>query len=246
MDKQLLISLGLTNSQAKAYLMLVQYGALTPPEISTKINESRTNTYKVLDKLAELGLASKEDSSKKITYRPGNPTVLETLAKERRDQVLDHEQQIKLAMPKLLTFFYTYSQQPGIRFFQGKEGIKQVFDDMLRTRQDIYLIRSPADVSFYDEDYFRKFRKHRAKLGIKTYALTPDLPQANHNPDIDVANLFFRTWLPKDYTSSVEWNAYGDKLAIISYGEEAIAMIIDSQQIAGSFKILHALLRRAG
>lgn len=242
----MLVSLGLNDAQAKAYLTLTQYGSLTPPELAVKIKESRSNTYKVLDKLAELRLVHKVDAAKKLVYRASNPSSLEALSKKQRDLALAREDQVRQAMPKLLTFFYTYSEQPGVRFFTGSEGIKHIFNDMLRTRQDIYLVRSPADVSFYDEHYFERFRRQRAKLGIKTYAITPDLANANHNPVIDEANLFQRTWIGKeDYTSSVEWNAYGNKLAIISYGEEAIGMIIDSPQIAASFKQLFELTHKS-
>lgn len=244
MDLKTLTDIGLTSSQAKAYLTLVQFGSLSPPEVGKKIKETRTNAYKILDKLAELGLATKNESSKKIVFSASNPIALEAFAKKHRDEVLEQEKKIKLAMPTLMNFFYTYSEQPGVRFFQGKEGIKQIFDDMLRTHQDIYLIRSPADVPFYGEQFFENFKKQRAKLKIKTFALTPDVPSANHNPEIDEKNLFSRTWLKSDaYNSAVEWNAYGNKLAIISYGEEAIGMIIESPLIADSFRQLFNMLR---
>lgn len=238
-----MLDLGLTKSQAKAYLCLVQFGPSYPPGLAKKISESRTNTYKVLDKLVELGLARKKESLKKMLYTAGHPSALETLAKKHREEVLSQEHKINTSMPTLLNFFYTYSEQPGVRFFQGKDGIKNIFDDMLRTRQNIYLVRSPADIEFYDEKFFSEFKAKRAKLGIKTYALTPDISSANHDEQIDKTNLFFRSWIGKDdYTGSVEWNMYGNKLAIISYGEEAIGMIIESPLIAESFRQLFELL----
>lgn len=246
MNTETLIDLGLTASQAKAYLNLMQFGLLTPPLLANKIKETRSNTYKILERLEELGLATKDKTSSKLAYRATNPIALEALAQEQRNAALEREQQVKQALPKLLSFFYTYSEQPGVRFFQGKEGIQEIFNDMLRTRQTIYLVRSPADVSFYDESFFQQFKRKRAKLGIETHAITPDVASANHDPTIDADNLFIRTWIGADqYDSSVEWNTYGDKLAIISYGEEAIGMIIESPQIAASFRQLFSLLRMA-
>lgn len=246
MDPSMLTSLGLTGSQAKAYLVLVQLGSMKPTEMATKIKESRTNIYKILDRLTDLGLTVKDESGKTIRYRAENPVVLETLARQHRDKVLEQEKKIKMAMPNLLNFFYTYSEQPGVRFFQGKENIKGIFEDILRTHQTVYLIRSPADVSFYDKPFFDKFKKQRAKLGIKTLGLTPDHPNANRNPEIDAAELFTRTWLPAGYYSgSAEWYVYGNKMAIVSYGEEAIGMIIESPIIAESFKQIFGLLQAA-
>lgn len=246
MDTTLLQKIGLNNGQAKAYLALTQYGSMPANELSQKINESRTNTYKILETLEQIDLVTKADQNKKLHFKANNPTKLEDLALKKRNQVLKHEQEIKNAMPALLNFFYTYSEQPGVRFFQGKDGLKHIFDDMLRTRQDIYLVRSTHDVSFYDNNFYKEFQKKRAKLGIKTHALTPDVSSANHDPEKDKSNLFERTWMPKnDYTGASEWNVYGSKLAIISYGEEGIGMIIESPIVADSFRQLFGIMKSA-
>jgi sugar-specific transcriptional regulator TrmB len=237
MNTDLLVSIGLTESQAKAYLTLVQHGKLTPPVLAAKISETRTNTYKILERLAEMQLVAKDPHENKTTYRIQSPLALEALAREHRNQALAKEKRIKDSLPTLLSYFYTYAEQPGVRFFQGKEEIKEIFNDMLRTRKDVYLLRSPADVTFYDEMFFADFRKKRTKLGIKTHALTPNVASAVHNEDVDHINNFTRSWIPADaYTASVEWDIYGDKVALISYGKEAIGLIIESPQIAESFK----------
>lgn len=243
MDVKTLTEIGLTGSQAKAYIFLVQHGSATPPDLATHTDETRSNAYKLLERLEELGLARKDEHAKKALYRIGHPSALEELAKKARETATQQEQRVKDAMPALLNFFYTYSDQPGIRFFQGKNGIRHIFEDMLRTRRTIYLLRSPADVRFYDEEFFAKFRKQRARLGIQTRALTPDIASAVHNDEADKQNNFIRTWLPADaYDANVEWDIYGDKVALISYGEEAIGMIIESPQIAASFRQIFELL----
>lgn len=244
MDTDTLTAIGLTNSQAKAYLVLVQNGSISPPELAHQTNETRSNAYKILDRLAELGLAIKSKRGKNIIFYVSNPVSLETIAKKQRDIALEQEKKVKLSMPALLNYFYTYSQQPGVRFFQGKDGIVQILNDILRTKKTVHLIRSPHDNDFYDGPEFESFKRKRAQLGIKTQALTPSTPTANRNPDVDAAQLFTRTWLPKGgYEGSVDWYIYGNKLAIISYGDEAIGMIIESPQVADSFKQLFNLLR---
>lgn len=246
MDIAVLTDIGLTEAQAKAYITLTQLGPTAPPALAEKINETRSNTYKVLDKLVELGLARKLEHDNKIRYRVENPTALEALARQKRDTALAEEKRIKDALPKLMTFFYTYSEQPGVRFYQGADGIRQVFEDMLRTRQDIYLLRSPADVKFYDEAFFAEYRRKRSELGIRTIAITPNVASAVHNTDVDKINKFTRTWIPADaYTANVQWCIYGNKVALISYGDEAIGMIIESPQIAESFRQAFNLIRSA-
>jgi sugar-specific transcriptional regulator TrmB len=245
MDATLLEQIGLNPTQAKAYLALISSGSLTPPQLSDKIQITRTNAYEVLKQLTELKLAIKSGAGAKLTYRPENPANLENLMESHRNQVIEHETRLRSLMPQLMTYFYTYSEQPGVRFYQGKEGIIKVYEDMLRTRQTIYFLRSTADDKFMGLEFYNKFRLERAKLSIETIALTPDVPGVNRDPAVDEQNLFRRTWFdPNLYTAPVEWDIYGNKVAILSFGEEALATIIESPQIAEAMRQMFQLMQR--
>lgn len=244
MDTQTLEQFGLNKTQAKAYLALIRNGTLTPPALAKITGETRTNSYTVLDRLVELGLAKKLEKNKKFVYRVENPVALERLANKHRTEALQREKQVKDAMPTLLNFFYTFSEQPGVRFFQGKDGIEEIYDDTLRTRKEIYLLRSPDDKDLMSDEYLQIYKGRRAKLGITTHTLSPDVPSATRDPENDKANLIDRTWLPKGaYTAPVEMDIYGNKVALISFGEEAMGTIIESPQIAEAMKQLFVLVR---
>jgi len=243
MDIKLLTDIGLNKTQAKAYIALVKQGSLTPPALAKLINETRTNAYTVLDKLTELGLAKKSERDKKLVYKVENPVALEKLVIANRHEALEREKKIKNAMPTLLNYFYTYSEQPGVRFFQGKEGIEDIYKDQLHTGKTIRVIRSWKDRDFFGKGVYSIWRKRPAKHGIPTIMLSPDVPDANNDPELDKKLLFSRTWMNKnDYTAPVEWDIYGDKVSIISFGEEAIGMIIESPQIADSMRQLFAIM----
>lgn len=239
MDTHLLEEIGLTSSQARAYYALVAHGICSAPTIAPIIKESRSNTYKILDKLCSLGLAAKNQKGNRITYAAANPVALEQLLRKKAAQLDLQERRFNAALPSMLDFFFTHSEKPGIRFFEGKEGMKQIYSEMLQTGETLYLLRSPDDVRFYDETFFAELRKKRRLLGIKTVAITPDVPSANHDPKIDKQNNLVRTWIPaKDYTAQVEWNVAGSKVALLSFGKEAMGILIESEQIAESFRQL--------
>lgn len=244
MNEEILINLGLNSTQAKAYLALVRHGSLTPPQLAKKTGETRTNAYTVLDKLVELGLAKKEESKKKLSYRVENPVALEKLVKQHRDDALAREKLVKDSMPALLNFFYTYSEQPGVKFYQGVEGIKDIYKDTLRTGQEIFLLRSLHDQETMSADYFDEYRRKRAKLGLQTYMLSPGGAHNDTRKATDEELKIFRIELPKGaYTAPVEMDIYGDKVALISFGEEAMGTIIESPQIAEAMKQLFSLAR---
>lgn len=246
MDNKTLESIGLTESQSKAYITLVQHGSMTAPALAEKINETRTNSYKILDKLTELGLARKDESAKIIVYRVENPVAIESLAIKERNAVLDREKQIRNAMPTLLNYFYTFSEQPGVRFFHGESGLRELLNDILRVRKDVYILRSPADAPTLGEKYFAGYRARRAKLGIKTHIVVQDNPKSRSHSHTDGPLHITRTWLPKNtYNAPVEWDVYGDKVAIISYAQETIGIMIESPQIANSFRQAFTLFQQA-
>ena len=233
MNVKTLTGIGLNETQAKVYLLLIKNGSLTPPQTATALNTKRTNAYAVLDQLDVLGLATKKEHQKKITYWAENPIALEKLAKNKRAEALEHEKLVQLSMPALLNYFYTFTDQPGVRFFQGLEGIKEIYNDMLRTAKDIYLIRSPHDQDLLSTEYFIKFKQKKSNLNIRTHMLNPQENREIWNDKTDKQYNTIRTQIKSSqYTAKVEISTYGDKVSIISFGEEAIGMIIDSPQIA--------------
>jgi len=244
MNTELLQQLGLTSVQAKAYMQLIQSGEVPASELAKQIGETRTNTYMVLDKLIAMALVEKREQKKVATFRATNPTNLEKLTTEKKNSINSAESAIKAAMPQLLSYYFTFSSEPGVRFYQGKEGIIKVYEDILRTKKPVYLIRTPSEQTYLGEDFMQKYIDKRVKLAIPVEAITPDIPAANHDKSIDESMLFHRTWFDKaSYNAPVEINIYGDKVAYVSFGEEAIATIIDSPQIATAMKQLFGLMQ---
>jgi sugar-specific transcriptional regulator TrmB len=67
---------GLTETEAKFYTALLEKKTWLPAELAKFVNETRTNSYKILDKLVEQGLAERFDQNKKLHYRAVNPAQL--------------------------------------------------------------------------------------------------------------------------------------------------------------------------
>lgn len=243
-DTTILRKAGLTESQAKGYLALIEHGQLTPVELAEATGESRTNGYMVCEKLASLGLAAKKDSKKAI-YSPTHPSNLEALAEKRRKILVRNEQEIKNNLSGLIDMFYKFREEPGARTLQGIDGIKEVFADVLRTKQNVYFIRTTADIQTLPDEFFQEHQQNRADLGIQTYALTPLSSHARKAilSGSDEARLMHRTFYPDDtYTEPVELQIYGNKLAFIAYGETQMATIITSPPIAEAMRQLFKLL----
>lgn len=244
MDTAVIRKAGLTESQAKGYLALVEHGSLTPNELADKTGENRTNAYAIADKLVALGLADKSDG-KPARYTAKHPSALEALAEKRRKVVTQNEQEVKKGLSTLIDLFYASTEMPGAVTYQGIDGIKSVYDDTLATKKDIYLVRTVADIPSLGEQYLDTYRKKRAELGIHTHALSPDtkIGRQHATSGEDSKMLFHRTILYEDsYSAPVEIDVYGDKVAFIAFGETQMATIVTSPPIAEAMRQLLQLL----
>ena len=241
-EKDILQKAGLNGTQAQIYACLLKDGAMTPAELALKTNQSRENCYMVAKKLAELNLIEQTPDDKKAKYRVLNPSNLEVLAETRRRVIVKNEKFVKDNISALLDIFYANNEMPGARTLEGIEGIKEVYRDNLRVKKDLYFLRTRADeVLGHDdiESFIHSYRDQRPLLGIHTYGLTPVDTHAIRNVKTgrDEAILFHRTWMPEeDYTAPVEIQAYGDKVALIAFGDTQMATIITSPVIAEAIR----------
>ena len=233
---------GLNEAQALVYNALLKNGAMTPTEISTETGQSRENCYAVAKKLIELGVIEQTDD-KKSKYRVLNPSALEALAEKRRKVVAKNEKFVKENISSLLDIFYANNEMPGARTLEGIEGVKEVYRGMLRTKKDVYLLRTKADMALGNDEntdsFLKQYRDQLPILGIHTYALTPVTREGKKNAKTgrDEAILFQRVWMDiEDYTAPVALQVYGDKVALISFGETEMATIITSPVIAEAMR----------
>jgi sugar-specific transcriptional regulator TrmB len=244
MNPELLKRIGLTESQAKAYYALVQAGEMTPPELAKHINESRTTAYMALSKLESIGLAKKVETSKKQTYAPTSPSQLSKYIDAKRKEVSDIEEEYRAGLSDMLAYFYAKQRQPGLQYMQGEAALKDIYKDVVQTGEDVCLVRTYADEPFMGDELY-DFLDARAAQGIKTDGLMPfDLRSYKFARKNDERLKRKTTWYPSDaYTAPVEISIYGNKVAIISFGDETIGTILESPQIAQAMRELYAMAK---
>lgn len=237
---------GLNPTEAKCYIVLLERPEWKPAELAVHIKETRTNCYKLLDKLVEYGLAKRFDKDKKLHYQATNPARLLQLAREQRQAREKAEQELEASTEALVRTYFTAHEQPGVQYFQGEKEITGIFDAIAKSSEEVVFVHTTAGIDFYGFTAMHNLRMKAVNAGVRRRTLTPDAPAAPQDyAKSDPLVALRRTWLKGgDYTAPVEWGAFEDKLYMVSYGKEAIGLMIESPQIAESFKQLFALLER--
>jgi sugar-specific transcriptional regulator TrmB len=241
-----LTAAGLSPTETTCYQALLTKEDWQPSKLAQTVSESRTNMYKILDKLVGLGLAEKFDKAKKIHYRAANPSRLIQLAHETRAQQESAQKELELSAQTLMREYIKTNEQPGVKYYQGKHEIEEIFDEIEASSQEVVFVHTLAGTDFYGFEQMHNLRMKAVRSGTPRRGLTPDTKLASYDyKEKDHLVHLTRTWLAaEDYTAPVEWGAFENKLYIISYGEEALGMIIESQQIADAFKQIYELLEK--
>lgn len=252
MNEEILQQAGLTKAEATIYTLLVKNSPCPPPKLAELASESRTNTYKLLDTLEEKGLVSRDTTQKKLRYWANNPShLLDSLKKQRAD-VEATEKRYQDSLPSMLDEYFKYSEQPSVRYFHGKAGVKEVYEDQLKAGDPVTIVHSPALVQSFGAQEMHTIRNQFPKQGVDRHVFYTDVtpmidPGEKTIPIAESDKLMrtTRTWLREgDLNEPVEWAVYGNKLSIISLGNEFIGMIIESPQITASFREILSLLDR--
>lgn len=239
MDQQLLIAAGLQAQQADLYAILLEKGSLVPPVAAAALGLTRSNAYKALDRLVELGLATKSDVHKKMTYMPSNPLALATLVGEARNKVTAQEEAVKVIMGQLLEQYYQNTEQPGVRVVTGRDAVVAAFRQQTNLRQPVHFVRTKADIPVMNYETMDDIRLGPAKYGQQRYGITPDSTHGPINPEVDKRSNLTRTWVKHDnYNAPVEWSVSGSMLLIVLYGAEPHAISILNPLIADAFRQL--------
>lgn len=238
MDIDKLVATGLNEQQALAYALLIEVGQLTPPIASQKLGLSRTNTYKVLDRLVELGLARRTDESKKLTYFPTNPSALTHLAAEQRNIATNRENAVQEVMSELLSKYRTHTDQPNIKIVTGRNAVANAYRAQIKQSATIYFLRSSADIASMSYETMHAIRTEPSRFGIERFGITPD---TSTKPGRDTT--LERTWVKgEDYDAPVEWSVAGESLLIVLFGDELHAITIESPVVAEAFRQIWRVL----
>jgi predicted transcriptional regulator len=238
-----LVSTGLNETQARSYAYLLQHGCATPPQLSKAHGLTRSNAYKVLDQLTELGLAKKEEINRKFTYYPDNPLALNTLVSQQHNLAKSREEAVNFVMKDLLNSYHTHNEQPNIIVKTGKEAVVSAYMQQIKLMEPIYFLRSSADITAMSFDTMHNIRIAPHHYGTKRHGLTPDKVSSEVNSATDHRSALARTWYKQeDYDAPVEWSVSGSTLLIVLFGAEPHSITIESPTIAMAFRQIWALL----
>ncbi len=238
MEKQdILEKIGLTRHESAVYLALLELGPAYISQISEKTSIHRPLVYKALPSLIEKRLVTETQRSKRTIYMAEPPNRLETIFDELKLDFVE-------MLPELEDQYSTNEQKPRVRFLQGKDGTKRVFDDIVRSLKKgevFFRYSSNADGQEKKDKYVpRGYRTMRDQKKLERQVITNSQTAKSK---VGKLNRFIKI-MPNDFgpfEHNVTEVIYADKVAFIDYNSET-ATIIESKKIAEFQKHIFKML----
>lgn len=158
-----LLQLGLSREEAKIYLTVLELGGSFASTIASKAGTPRVNCYYVLENLRKKGLitANLKGNTKFFIAEP--PQVLVNKTEE-------NYQKAKSLLPDLLALTKASDYKPAMRSYEGLDGIKTIFEQMLTAKSEVIGYTNLKALGELLPDflpgYFKKLVKNKVKLRL--------------------------------------------------------------------------------
>lgn len=233
-------AIGFTSNEARLYMACLHLGRGTVSQITKLAGINRTTGYDVLNTLAIKGLVSVSGKEPKQEYVAESPDKISSYLESR---IKSQEMNLKSAeaMIPSLKSVHRVGDRPTVKFYEGEEGLRQVYEDTLTSSETIKAYASVGDTNTGLPNYFPKYYKRRAAKGIGIRAIFPHDEAADERSKLDKLEKRVSLHVDKEkYSFSPEINFYDNKVMIASW-KEKLGITIESREIADAFKKIFEL-----
>ncbi len=233
--KKVLEQYGLKEMHASIYLACLELGSASIQKVSQKSGVARSTCEAVLQSLHEKGFVTTFKKKNIKYFSPEDPKKLIGLAKEKVTL-------LENALPQFGALYYKGDTSPVSRLYEGEDGIRLVLQEILNEAKELSSFGSIDDIYQSVGDYFPKFTKERIKRSIPLKVILQDTPLARERQRLGPGELRQVRLMPENnYLSSITfiWN---NKIAMCSFKEKKIALVIQSEELASIQKTMFNLI----
>jgi len=236
---QILKKAGLSEKQTAVYAASLALGEAGMTDLAKKAALKRPTAYLIIDELMRMGLVSETTKGKRKIYSAVHPRRLQEITRSREKQVED-------VLPELVALYNTPKTKPKIQVFEGEEGIKSVYREVLEEIKDIneiFFISNLTAVFKRVPNIFQEFNEILLKLK------NTKIRELNYDDEAG------RDWAEKIKKSSYKNHEvrlidqkfsfgttdnfiFKNKLLIFSLQKDIFVIIIESEEIVKTFKAI--------
>lgn len=231
-EAELIQTLGLSEHEATVYLAALELGEANIQDISRKSQVKRTSIYNFIDALKGRQLLSEVKKGKRKFYSAVSP---HHLVDEQRSKMIS----IERILPQLLAIQNSVRKKPRVSFFEGIEGLKEIYRMTLREKQIIYAwedldraldVLPPAFLKWYTEE--------RTAKKIPARCIDRDTKSAREWTAKNDVRLARESRFVVSEEFGTEINVFGNKVAFFRWDKQnPFGVVIEDKGIATALRV---------
>lgn len=232
---KILKQIGLKEKEIKVYLIVLEKGSLSAQTIAGETGIKRTTVYLVLEKLKKIGLIGEVIDKNKKAFFAEKPEKLLKIIQAKKKEMEKEEERVKELLPQLEKILKNKHVSPleEIRRYQGKEGIWNIIENYLKSRQDLYIFFPGKTYEHLGlSRILSDVTKKRRQIGKnKAYIITDYHAQNKkffREEDMDFREIRF---LPEISRFDSGILIYDRKIALVSLQEPYSSVLIKNEEI---------------
>lgn len=230
--KQSLKHLGFNNSEIKVYFCLLENGSSSILEIAQKTNIPRATIYTIIKSLVKKGLVNMSVVGKKNRFITASPEKLLEIAEDKKYNINKTIDEINQNWEQLQSIFSIKSGKPKIRYYEGVEGIKSIYEDSLKS-EEIYVFCLTQNGPRLMGDYLKKYFIRVIRKMIKTKEIVSDSKEDKEYQKEFSTSRNEIICLSQQYMSNTDYLLYQNKVVFISYKNNyQIGVMIQDEELA--------------
>jgi sugar-specific transcriptional regulator TrmB len=239
---QTLKELALPLPSRRVYLFLAEHGASSARLIAERLSLPRPSVYDHVGPLIEAGVVALLEQDGKMVFAVSGVDDLVRLVKEREQRVSTLAKTLLSERDTLIKNIE--SVEPKIKFYEGKDGLRQLLSDFLWSgAMEIVSVWPYHEMlRVLGEETLEEFNRKRIRQKISLRTVWTDRPKGKERiwkgGDFKVE----RRFAPRGFAPEMGYTLYGDKVAFIASHEELYGFIVHSKDFARLQKAQFELL----
>ncbi|MFZ5955107.1 MAG: TrmB family transcriptional regulator [Nanoarchaeota archaeon] len=238
MDTKLLEEIGFSKGEIKVYFALIELNESTIGPLSKKSKITSAKVYIILEKLIKKGLASYVIKSGTKYFKCAPPEEIINYLDEKNKKIDEQKEELKNFISQIKSIPKT--ELKSVEIYEGFKGLRTIYNDaikILKENKENFkgFSLGKEEYNFQDSvNFFKEYDGKRKIFGIKTNLLAPESQRSFMkdftNQDDNIKIKFIPYSLPTGII------IYGNKVATINWDKEPTGFVINSKQIAQSYR----------
>lgn len=233
--------LGLSEITQKVFSDLLTNGATTASKLADRVGIPRPSVYDHLKILIKNGLVTERKEEYRKVFQVDDLRNIQELLNDKINSLENEKKQFELSLPALLQ--KVAFVEPQVKFYSGKDGIKQVMNHIMLNRNIETILFWPMSemMKVLGEKYLEEVNEKRVKRNISLRAIWPKDKNFNVSKyqylkggKETLRNLRFA---PKGMIWNMGYWLYEDKVAFLSSEKEGFGFVVQSKDFSNLMKL---------